>query len=194
MAALKTTAAALAAVLAAGAASAQPAPGAGTPPSWDVLTHCAAMADEDARLSCYDAAMRAAGYAPKPAEVSAEKRRRFGLSFPEISLLRRHAKQAGAQTAAAAEPAAAPAAPAEPARVEDDPNRVTVTLDVVATIQPSHRLALFTTDGAVWMQLDDETVSPFPKAGQTITIRRNPFGGYFCDFDKRNAVRCARKH
>ena len=31
------------------------------------------------------------------------------------------------------------------------------------------------------------------KAGQTITIRRNNFGGYFCDFDKRNAVRCERK-
>ena len=27
-----------------------------------------------------------------------------------------------------------------------------------------------------------------------VFFRRNPFGGYFCDFDKRNAVRCARKH
>ena len=66
-------------------------------------------------------------------------------------------------------------------------------LDVVATIQPSRRLMLFTTDGAIWIQIDDETVSPYPKAGQTITIRRNSFGGYFCDFDKRNAVRCERK-
>jgi hypothetical protein len=195
MTALKTMAALAAALVAgvAGMAVAQPAPAAGTPPSWDILTHCAAMADEDARLSCYDTAMRAAGYAPKPAEVSAEKRQRFGLSLPQISLLRHHAKQEGAQSAQAAAAKTSTAAPAAAAKVEDDPNRVTVQLDVVATIQPSRRLMLFTTDGAVWMQTDDELVAPFPKAGQTMTIRRNTFGGYFCDFDKRTAVRCERK-
>jgi hypothetical protein len=199
-------AAAAAVVLAAGAglmARAQDA--AKAPPSWDTLVRCAGMADTDSRLSCYDAAMRAAGYEPKPAEVQAEKRRRFGLSFPEISLMRRHAKEEGAQAVAAnnSAPAAAPAsagAAAAPATAppaakvaEDDENEVSVQLDTVARVEPTNRLLLFTTDGAIWAQTDDEMISPSPKSGQTIVIKRNRFGGYFCQFDKRNAVRCVRK-
>jgi hypothetical protein len=167
--------------------AASPAPG--TPPSWETLVRCAGMADQDARLSCYDAAMRAAGYSPKPAEVAAEKRKRFGLSFPKIGAIKKEARQEGAQAAA---PAGAPA-PSEPAKTEEDEGRVTVTLDDVAILQPSKHLLLFTTDGAIWAQTDNETVAPLPKSGQTITIRRNAFGGYFCQFDKRTAVRCERK-
>ena len=193
MANLRTMATAAAVVLLAGvggAASSQDAAAPGTPPSWDTLVKCAVMADEDTRLACYDAAMRAAGYAPKPAEVAAEKRHRFGLAMPEIRLLKRHAKQEGGQAVAAnGAPAAAAAA-----KTEEDENSVSVVLDTVALVEPTHRLMLFTTDGAIWVQTDDEIVAPRPKAGQTILLQRNSFGGYFCKFDKRTKVRCERRH
>lgn len=202
MSAVKLMAAVLAAGLLAGPAAAQEAPASGTPPSWDILVHCAGTADEDARLACYDTAMHNAGYAPKPAEVAAVKRHRFGLSMPDIRLLRRHAKEEGTQSVpAAGAPAAgsvAAASKAAPSKApvlaaEDDPDRVTVTLDLLAFAEPSHRMILFTTDGAVWSQKDDEVVTPRPKSGQMFVIRRNSFGGYFCQFDKFTAVRCERK-
>ncbi len=175
-------------VASAGASLAQEAaPPAGTPPSWETLTHCAAMANEDARLSCYDGSMRAAGYAPKPAEVAAEKHKRFGLALPDLKILRKHDKAEGTQAAASA------AAPAAPAKAEEPEDRITAQLDLVATIPPAGKLLLFTTDGAIWAQTDSVPVPQTPKPGQTMVIRRNTFGGYFCQFDKWNAVRCARK-
>ena len=166
----------------------------GTPPSWDTLVHCAKMANDSASLACFRAAMRAAGYGPKPEEVAAEHKRLFGLPIPEIKLQRRAAEAKGEEAGAqAAGPAGAATAVAEaPAPVDED--RVTVELSEVALTQPLNRLLLITTDGAIWAQTDDTRVARLPRKGQSVEIERGAIGGYFCKVDKWTKVRCERRH
>jgi hypothetical protein len=202
---LVAAAAVLWAVAGLGVASAQDAPPGVSPPSWQVLKGCADKPSDAEVLACFRAAMREAGYKPS-SEVASAKRRQFGLPLPT---LHKHAKPVQpstevAQAAPAAGPSepssqAAPAAPrpapaAEPEASDEDSGHITVTLSDVGLIPPLNRLLLVTTDGAVWKQTDDETVSPTPKPGQSFQILKNAFGGYFCKFDKRNMVRCVRSH
>jgi hypothetical protein len=163
----------------------------GTPPSWDTLVKCAQMANEDARLSCYDAAMRAAGYAPKPAEVAAEKRKRFGLSIPQVSILKHKGEEEGSQAAGEAQPTAKPGKHAKLAEETED--EVMVEIAQVATVQPNNQLLLFTSDGQIWQQTDSDPVQPYPKAGDSIRIHKGTLGGYLCDVNKYKTVRCKRE-
>jgi hypothetical protein len=172
----------------AGTASAQDAATSSTPPSWDTLVRCAQMANDDGRLSCYDEAMRAAGFAPKPAEVAAEHRKGFGLPAPKISILKHHETEKGRESAQGGAGSAA-AAPAEP---HEDANKVTVSVQEVATLQPGDRMLVITGDGQIWEQTDTTALTETPKPGDSMEIRRNFIGGYFCVPNKYQAVRCKR--
>lgn len=207
---LKTGGVAAALTMAAlGAARAQDAP-AGTPPAWGTLVRCAQMSDEQARLGCYDTAMRAAGYAPKPEAVEANKRERFGLSAPQLQNLNRQEQQAGEAEASGQSARAAVAqarqeekqakleekqAKAEARRAnkaaQATEGEITVQVAQVATLKPSDRLVIFTTDGAIWEQTETDP-APLPASGDTITIHKSTFGGYLCDVSKYKAVRCKR--
>jgi hypothetical protein len=168
--------------LAAGAALSQaPAP-AGTPPPWSTLVRCAEMANDDAALACFKAAMREAGFAPKPEAVAAEHRHSFGLSLPQIGALRHRAKQEG--SAAAGREAA-------PAEVDED--EVTVTLSQVASLYDG-KLLFITADGGIWEQTDDTVIGSRPKAGYQMKIHKGKFGGFFCDPNAYKSVRCERTH
>ena len=168
--------------LAAGAAlSQEPAP-AGTPPPWSTLVRCAQMANDDAALACFKAAMRDSGFAPKPEAVAAERRHSFGLSLPKIGDLRRHAKQEGS---AAAGREAAPA--------EVNENEVSVVLSQVASLYDG-KLLFITVDGAIWEQTDDTPIAQKPKAGYEMKIHKGKFGGFFCDPNAYKSVRCERTH
>ncbi len=147
----------------------------GTPPPWPSLVRCAEMGDEGDRLNCYDAAMRSAGYAPKPAAVSAARHRLFGLATPKIALGRKSKDKVETAKASSGE----------------DENNVTVTLGQVARLHDD-KLLLITTEGAIWEQTDQVEVQPGPKEGQSMTIRRGPLGGFFCDVNKWKSVRCTR--
>lgn len=173
------------------AAQDEGASAAGTPPAWDTLVRCAQMANEDARLACYDTAMRAAGYAPKPAEVAEERRKRFGLSIPKVNILKHQSKQEG-QAAVAQNGASAAAPTASPPPVEENPNQVTVQVQQVATLQPDGRMLVITDDGQVWEQIDTTQVSSIPRAGGTMLIKRGSLGSFFCMANKYQEVRCRR--
>ena len=186
-----------AAVLFAGGASAQQAP-ASAPPSWPALIHCAELPNDDGQLACFKAAMKAAGYAPKPAEVTAERHHRFGLSAPQLGLLKHKDKAEGERTAAG-KTAPAPSPTAEPAPPPpgvtthaENENDVFVKLERVALMPPYNRLLLITADGGIWEQTDSETIAPLPREGQSMEIRKNAFGGYMCVFDKHQGARCKR--
>jgi hypothetical protein len=168
-----------------------PARPSGPPPSWDSLIPCAQKADPKEGFACYQAAMRAAGYAPNPEIAAAEKRRRFGLNLPtpfkhEAKALPKQVAEAGGK--------AQPSNPAPPPPAEEDETSVAVKLSQVALIPPQNRLLLVTEEGAIWEQTDDESVSPRPRPGQAIQIEQNRFGGYFCRFSKLTKVRCTRTH
>jgi len=188
-------------LLSASVAMAQDVP-AGAPPAWPTLIHCAQLPDDDAQLACFKAAMKAAGYAAKPAEVTAERHHRFGLSMPDLNLLKKKQVEAG-QAAASAPAAAGPVGPpaAEPvppppgvAPHAESENDVFVKLERVALMPPNDRLLLVTTDGGIWEQTDSDTIAPLPKPGQSMEIRKNAFGGFLCIFDKHQGARCKRVH
>ena len=168
----------------AGPAAAEAVPP-GPPPSWDALIPCAQKGDPAEGFRCYQAAMRAAGYAPNPEIAATERRRKFGL--PALSLGSHKAdSRARRDLVQAQAPATAPE--------EEAQDRVTVKLDQVALIPPLNRLLMVTTDGAVWQQTDNETVSPTPRPGASMTIVHGRINGYFCQFDRLNKVRCTRTH
>ncbi len=133
---------------------------------------------------CYQAAVRAAGYAPNAEIVAQDRRRKFGL--PAISLGSHKPKEPKAETAQAGPRAAAPEEAAE--------DRIAVKIEQVALIPPLNRLLIVTTDGAIWQQTDSETVSPTPRPGSSMTVVRGKISGYFCQFDRLNKVRCIRTH
>lgn len=187
----------------AGAAAAQTPTPSGPPPSWESLIPCAQKSDPVEGFKCYQAAMKAAGFAPNAAVVAADKRRSFGLQLPSFHARKpAETKVAQAAATAPAAPAAAPApvsapAPARPAPpppAKEPEDQVTVTLDAVAVTPPLNRLLLVTTEGAVWQQTDDDTVAPLPRPGQTMTVIKGSIDGFFCRFDKRTKVRCKRTH
>jgi hypothetical protein len=182
----------IAALQVAGAAMAQQAPS-GPPPSWPALIHCAQLPDDD-QLACFRDAMKVAGYAPKPAEESATRHHRFGLSAPELNVFKK--KQAGQGPAPAA--ASPPAEPAPPppgvAPHAESENDVFVKLERVALMAPDNRLLLVTADGGIWEQIDSETIAPLPREGQSVEIKKNAFGGFMCIFDKHQGARCKRVH
>jgi len=179
--------------LCAGAARAQePAP-----PPWNTLVRCAQMPDAVQELACYREAMRAAGYVPPAKAVEERRRRGFGLRPPHLSLPRAAApaepqSQGKPPSEAKAQSKAESKAQRQPEAEPEDV--VAVELAQVALIPPANKLLLVTVDGAVWEQLDSETVTPRPRRGDAMTIRQTRFGGYFCRFGKGQAVRCERTH
>ena len=160
-------------------AQAQPAPAA--PPSWDTLVRCADMTDSAKELECYRAAMRASGYRRNVERDAAEQRKTFGLVPPLFA--KKPAQPKGEAEAARG---------AAPQAVDQD--RTEVTIAEVAYMRPLNQLLIVTTDGAVWVQDDTESVNFEPKRGATMEIRKTAFGGYFCRFDRTNAVRCKRQN
>ena len=159
----------------------------GPPPSWDSLIPCAQKGDPVEGFRCYQAAMRAAGYAPNPEIAAVERRRKFGLSLPSLGSHKSAAKPRAEVAQATPDARAAPPQ-------EEPEDRVTVKLEQVALIPPLNRLLLVTTEGGIWQQTDSETVSPTPKPGETMTVIRGKIGGYFCQFDRVTKVRCIRTH
>jgi hypothetical protein len=54
------------------------------------------------------------------------------------------------------------------------------------------KLVLTTSDGAVWRPLETDPILPTPVEGQTMTIEKTIFGGFFCKPSKHAAFRCIR--
>ena len=148
-----------------------------TPPAWDTLVRCAQIANEGDRLACYDTAMRAAGYAPNPTAVAEDQRKHFGLSLPRVSVPKRHKKE---------ESQVAGAAP------QSNPNEIEITVDQVAITQPVGKLVIFSTEGQIWEQTDTTQVNNLPKEGDSVSIHKEALGGFFCDVNKYQSVRCKR--
>ena len=187
----------LAAAFVASVAMAQEVP-AGAPPSWPTLIRCAKLLTEDDQLACFKSAMKAAGYAPQPAEEAAQRHHRFGLSVPELNVFKKkqgEQNQSAAASPSAPQPASEPAPP--PSGVAphaESENDVFVKLERVALMPPNNRMLLITADGGIWEQTDSETIAPLPKEGQSMEIKKNAFGGFMCIFDKRQGARCKRVH
>ncbi len=154
-----------------------------TSPFWHSLVRCADMTDPDKKLDCFNDAMQAAGYVRNPQVATAERHKTFGLELPG---LHKRAEKPAAK--------AAPHQAGAPAAAGEDKDSITVQIVEVAYTQPLNKLMIVTSDGGVWEQDDTIALTFTPRAGQSIEIRKTRFGGYFCQFDRTNAVRCVRKN
>jgi len=149
--------------------------------SWAPLVRCTDFGDRDARLDCYDDALNAAGYAPKPEAVAAARRKVFGLTVPQLGV------RSGRTGDAVPEPDAQ--APVDHSKESD--GRVVLTLARTA-VQSDGRLLFVSSENQVWEQTDFDRVIVLPEQGASIAIRRTRMGGYFCAITSKRSVRCRR--
>ncbi len=167
------TAAALA-LAAAGGAQAQSGDG-GRAAALQALVDCRAMADDTARLACYDAAAAGLQEAEAKGEVivldraQAEQARReaFGFSIPSFDLFNRGERPERLDHAAFTVASADQAGFDGPWTIELD-------------------------SGAVWRQIDHERLSRRPKPGMTVEVRSAAMGSYFMNVDGQRAIRVTR--
>ena len=75
-------------------------------------------------------------------------------------------------------------------RKEDVQSLVLTLADVENT--PRGLLLMTGTDGAVWEQTDGDSVPGDPVPGDTVTIKKSFLGGYFCQVNRWQEVRCQR--
>jgi len=165
--------------------------------AWSAITLCARIAKDSDRHVCLDDALRNAGLmpahptaAPVPAAGTAPA---AGVVAP--------AAAAGAAAPAARGPDSASTAQSKESRADFGLQPKTFREPAVARTlqvtlsqvdQADGKLLLTTTEGAIWKQVESTDVWPVPTGGQTMTIEKGSFGGFFCEPSKYVSFRCYR--
>lgn len=165
-------AAAAAGLALAGAAGAQETPARAT--VLQNLLDCRNVAEDAARLACYDRAAGVLDQAEAKGDVvvvdreqaRAVRQQAFGFSLPSIAIFERGATP------------------------EEIDNVTGVAKRAYQTSQGKWVVEL--EDGAVWQQIDSERIGRRPRAGSKIEIRKASLGSYFMNVDDQRAVRARR--
>jgi hypothetical protein len=165
--------------------------------AWSAITLCARIAKDSDRHVCLDDALRNAGLMPAHSPAT---------PVPAEGT----APAAGAVAPAAVAGAAAPAAQApdsvspaqskesradfglQPKTFREPAVARTLQVTIRQVDQADGKLLLTTTEGAIWKQVESTNVWPVPTEGQTMTIERGSFGGFFCEPSKYVSFRCFR--
>lgn len=143
------------------------------PAAMKAMMGCRGLADDAARLACYDKAAASLGEAQMKGEIvvidraqaEAAHKEAFGLSLPSLSFV------TGALR------------PDEVDRVEGAVR--------AARVDASGYWTLELEDGAVWRQIDGILLRP-PRAGSKVSIRRAMLGSFMIKIDGQAAVRAHR--
>ena len=165
--------------------------------AWSAITLCARIAKDSDRHVCLDDALRNAGLMPAHSPAT---------PVPAEGT----APAAGAVAPAAVAGAAAPAAQApdsvspaqskesradfglQPKTFREPAVARTLQVTIRQVDQADGKLLLTTTEGAIWKQVESTDLWPVPTGGQTMTIARGSFGGFFCEPSKYVSFRCFR--
>jgi len=143
-------------------------------PALSGLNACGEVADAAQRATCYDSALAAFTSAVRSGDViivqkkeaQAAQRSAFGLNLPALNIFDRSGD----------------AAPLE-----------SVTGEIARAYRDQFsRWVVVLTDGATWRQIDNESISPAPRAGSSVEIRRAALGSYFMKVDGQRGVRARR--
>lgn len=170
----RTMPAIAAVVLAATTAPALAQSGASAAPLRD-LEGCRTIAADPARLACYDRVAAALSTAERSGDVvvinreqaRTARRQAFGFNLPSLDMFRR--------------------GPAEP---ELD----RVTLVVTGASQGGDGKWVFRTEqGQTWRQTDGGQLSPRPRTGSKLEVRRAAIGSYLANVDGQRAIRVRRE-
>lgn len=138
------------------------------------LTDCRKVADDSARLACFDAAAGALEQAEAKgdivvvdrAQAQQVRRQAFGLSLPSLSVFDRGDK---------------------PEQVESIESNITT-----ARADPTGRWTLTLEDGSTWTQIEVDPPAIKPKAGMPVRVRKAPMGGFLLSVDGKHALRVRR--
>jgi hypothetical protein len=160
--------------LSAPARAAAPPPTAPAPAVQSVLA-CRSIAEDAARLACFDKSVAAMGAAQTTGDLltldreqrRAVRRQAFGLSLPAFTLFDKGEKP-------------------------DEANRLTATV-VAARQDPYGKWIIRLQDGATWVQTDSNDIPRSPHPGSTVVISTGMLGSFFMKVDGQQAVRAQRK-
>ena len=157
---------------------------------WSAIGQCAGRSERD-RHACMDDVLRQAGLLTPAAEAS-DRRRQFGLEGEPARV------PAPTPAPAMPTPPAVRTAPTTPAQSAPPAETASGTAErlqvevVRATTGTDGKIVLTTADGAVWRQLDSDTIRQVPRAGDRISIRKASLGSYLCSLPSQITFRCRR--
>lgn len=166
-------AALLAGALAASGAAAQPK-AEGRAALVQTLSDCRKVADDTARLACYDSAAAALEQAEAKGDIvvvdreqaRTVRRQAFGFQLPSLSMFERGE---------------------EKETVDNVSGKI-----AQARQDGSGKWILRLEDGAVWQQVDVQELSLYPKPGQSVTVRKATLGSFLASVEGRRAFRVRR--
>ncbi|MEO6340917.1 MAG: hypothetical protein ABIO39_12810 [Caulobacteraceae bacterium] len=144
------------------------------------LSACPKIAQDAARLACYDKAANALIQAETKGEVvvvdrqqAREVRRQaFGFQIPSINIFARSGVSKEA--------------------VEEAIDRSSAVV-ASAGRGADGKLLLTTEEGAVWAQTDNLPIDQMPRKGDKVNFVKGAVGSYFCDITKYQSIRCERR-
>lgn len=142
---------------------------------FQAVVDCRAIAEPNARLACYDTAAARLQEAEAKGDVvvldraqtQQARREAFGFSIPSFDLFNR-------------------------GEAAEKLDRASFKVARAWQSGPNGQWVLELDSGAVWRQIDTETVYPKPKAGSTVEIRSAALGSYLANIDGRRAIRVKR--
>ncbi|MEA3002088.1 MAG: hypothetical protein QOH81_876 [Sphingomonadales bacterium] len=164
-------------IVAAAAAAARPAaPAPARPEAFEALVKCRAIAEDAARLRCFDQASGALEQAAARrdvviidrAQVRQTKRTLFGLELPRLPFF---------------------------GGGDDKAEEVTQIDGVIGSAfqNGNGKWVVRLEEGGTWAQTDDSPVAIWPKAGQKVVIKRAAMGSYMMRINGQPGVRAKRQ-
>lgn len=146
-----------------------------TPNQFDAMTACRDIADDSARLACYDNAIASVVAATESGElqivdrddVRKTRRRLFGFSLPDIGLF---------------------------GGGDDEDDELDMLETTVTSVRQLRRDAWVfqTEEGAVWQINDAPMRLRGPQVGQTVVFKKASFGSYFIRINGQIGVKGRR--
>ncbi|MET0290799.1 MAG: hypothetical protein ABW136_00450 [Steroidobacteraceae bacterium] len=159
---------------------------------WSAVGQCASRTGDRARHDCLDDVLRRAGLLTPEAEKR-ERQRQFGLEDNAAARAPAPAPSPRPAAAASAPPPPAPVAVPTPAPKVEPPEVDRLEAEVASSLVGNDRKLLVTMkDGAIWKQIDSDTLPRLPVAGDVVRIRKGTLGSYLCALPTRHTFRCQR--
>lgn len=141
---------------------------------FQAVMDCRPISDAGARLACYDAAIAGLGEAEKKGDIvvidreqaATARRQAFGFDLSSLNIL-------------------------DKVIPKEQLDSVTATLSN-AYLDAAGKWVMVLEDGAVWRQVDSNSLLRSPRAGSTIKIRKAALGSFFINVDGQLALRAQR--
>ena len=161
------------------AAASQPAQTAPQRPElFEALVRCRAIAEDAARLQCFDAAAAELQAATERRDVVVvdreqvreSRRRLFGLPLPRLPVFGGGGDE------------------------EEEDEVSSIESNIVSAHQQGYgQWVVRLEDGSTWVQTDNQVIAARPRSGQPVRVQRGAFGSYMMKVNNQPGVRVRRQ-